>query len=614
MKLPSIAYIAERSLQTFARFPFALLSAVIGTAAVLLLAQEEFNVHHPYPWLYTTAAIGFLGISLLTFAQYWAERFSLGFRHWLMLHAAVVAVLAAYWYLLPANIFEPPENHVIRLFTFAIAAHLFVAVGPFLGHGSVGDFWEFNKTLLLRVVSAGLYAGVLYIGLTIALLAIDNLFDAGIRPIRYLQLWWFLVGIFATWFFLSGAPLLSDLPERRGVYPKGLKAFVQYVLVPLVTVYLAILYAYMAKITVEWDWPQGWVGYLVLGFSISGMFTLLLLHPIKDMLANRWMALVTDRFYLVILPPSVLLLLAIWRRISEYGLTENRYFVVVLGLWIIGISLYLLLSRTKNIKAIPLTIGILALVCSVGPWSAQSVSRWNQTGRLQAVLEANNLFADGRVVRAGSPVPYEEARRISSVIRYLLDVHGTEALQPWFSVSLDSMAAASETVRGRTDDVTRMLVVSFGVEYVPAYRTRADGKGERYTFQSSVTSVDIDGYEGFRAGEELGEQRTETVFTAGGGEWKASLDRDNEEIRVYRREGGEDAGDPAGLLIGPMIRSLVPERAVAFRSVTVGGDSLLVSGRSRSVEATALIRRLVLERDSSRVRVSSVTFDLLVRD
>jgi hypothetical protein len=191
---------------------------------------------------------------------------------------------------------------------------------------------------------------VLFTGLAIALSAIDHLFMVDIKTERYMQLWWFLSGVFNTWFFLSGVPRSIDLYDTDIRYPKGLKVFTQYVLISLIVVYVCILYAYMGKIVLEWDWPKGWVGYLVLGFSTTGIFSLLLIHPIKDRVENLWMAVVWRWFYVVLLPLTVLLLLAILRRTSEYGITERRYFVIVLGFWLAAIALYFLISNSCYAK------------------------------------------------------------------------------------------------------------------------------------------------------------------------------------------------------------------------------------------------------------------------
>ena len=107
---------------------------------------------------------------------------------------------------------------------------------------------------------------VLYIGLSLALLAVDKLFNAHINGKVYLRLLIIIAGLFNTWFFLSGVPKnVSDISEKI-IYPKGLKVFTQFVLIPLISIYLVILYAYMFKIIFTWNIPKGWVSYLVLCF------------------------------------------------------------------------------------------------------------------------------------------------------------------------------------------------------------------------------------------------------------------------------------------------------------------------------------------------------------
>jgi len=117
-----------------------------------------------------------------------------------------------------------------------------------------------------------------------------------------------------------------DLAHLESVteYPKGLKVFAQYVLFPLVMVYLVILYVYMGKIIIAWDWPQGWVSKLILGFSGAGLFSLLLLHPVTGREENVWIRTAARWYYVILIPLLVMLFFAVWRRVSEYGVTPGR--------------------------------------------------------------------------------------------------------------------------------------------------------------------------------------------------------------------------------------------------------------------------------------------------
>ena len=467
MKLPSLHRLARETFATFNRFPFAILSAMVGTGAALVIIQHNFSSGPLVQPLYNISLVGFFGISLFIIVQLSGEKANGKFFFVLGIKLSVLALLAVYYLLLPPNIFENYSIHLIRFMFFVVAAHLFVAVCPFFDHGNVHAFWDFNKTLFLRLLMAAFYTQVLFVGLAIALSAIEHLFIIDIQPRRFMQLWWFLAGIFNTWFFLSGVPKKEASLDGALRYPKGLKIFTQYVLIPLVVVYLLILYAYTVKIIVEWDWPKGWVGYLVLGFSITGIFSLLLVHPIKEQPENKWIATLWRWFFIVLLPLVVLLLLAIWRRISEYGLTENRYIVVVLGLWLSVISLYYIISRTKSIKVIPLSLGILSLAVSFGPWGAFSLSEHNQLNRLEEVLLKNNILVNGKVERAKQRISFEDAKCISSVISYLSEVHGFDDIRPWFKENFDTVVNTMQKGRWNINqENSKRIVQLLGVQFV----------------------------------------------------------------------------------------------------------------------------------------------------
>ena len=178
--------------------------------------------------------------------------------------------------------------------------HLLVAFAPFIKAGNINAFWQFNKSLFLRLLTGGIYSVVLYIGLALALLAIENLFGVRISSKTYFKLWIVITGIFNTWFFLAGIPKNLQLLEQETSYPKGLKVFSQYVLISLILVYFIILYSYSIKILIQWQLPEGWVSYLVTGFAGLGVFTLLLLYPVQTTEENKWI----KRFFHITSPKS----------------------------------------------------------------------------------------------------------------------------------------------------------------------------------------------------------------------------------------------------------------------------------------------------------------------
>ncbi|MBE0642612.1 MAG: DUF4153 domain-containing protein [Bacteroidetes bacterium] len=492
MKLPSLQQIAVESVHTLRRFPLVLAVAAVGTVAAIIAVEQQTGANASGADPSTSLRVLFaalLGVPSLTGMTLLAEK-----RRWkavlsMILQIVATVLLAAYAWSLPSHIVIAPQMHVIRLFMLVVGMHLFVAIAPWLGRGEVNGFWQFNKTLFLRAFLSGLFTGVLYAGLAIALAAIENLFELSVPGERYGQLWILLTGMFMTWFFLAGIPEDLESLDSLEDYPKALKIFAQYVLLPLVAIYLVILVAYSGKIILAWSWPYGWVSRLILGFSIAGMFSLLLLYPIRDLPGNGWIRSASRGFYIVLAPLLLMYFLAVFERLSDYGITESRYIAIVTGGWLAVMVLYFLFSRGKNIKAIPLSLCVLAFLVAVGPWSAFSVSEQSQVHRLRSLMEKNGMFADGKAHAAKAGVPYADAKEISAVLVYLQEVHGYGAIQTWFDAPLrrDSLGMQSEW-KAPTD-----LAGMLGIEFFAVQRT-----GSERTLEFNATRtvpMDVSGYD-----------------------------------------------------------------------------------------------------------------------
>jgi hypothetical protein len=486
MKIPSVQRIFQDSIRTFLRFPFVLINAALGTTAAVMLIDHEGPAQATV--LFNILLASILGIPLLSGFALFAEKKKWGTGMAIGLQMFGIFLLVGYGCLVPSDLSNAPAIHIFRLILIAVALNLFVAFAPFSGHGEINGFWHYNKILLLRLIITAVYTVVLFAGLALALAALDNLFGMDVPGKRYAQLWFTILGVFNTWSLLAGIPENLEQLEGSTGYPKGIKIFAQYILIPLVLIYLVILYAYMAKILISWDWPQGWVGRLILGFSTTGIFSLLLLYPIRKQDENIWIEKAARWLYFLMVPLVIMLLLALWRRISEYGITENRYIAIGLGIWLGIIVVYFVLSRTKNIKIIPVSLCILALLFSFGPWSVFSVSENSQADRLQDLLTTNNILVDNRIQKAPQTVPQDDVRQISSIIVYLHDIHGYERIQPWFQESLKD--SPGETLKIKDPGlVTEMM----GIEYINVQYTTA---GDEIIFRSNQSDlIDIQGYD-----------------------------------------------------------------------------------------------------------------------
>jgi len=196
---------------------------------------------------------------------------------------------------------------------------------------------------------------------------------------------------------------------------------------------------YLGKIILQWNLPMGWVSYLVIGFSTAGIFSLLLIYPLKDKSENKWIKIFSRSFYLSLLPLIVLLFLAIFKRTGEYGITERRYFVIVLAFWLSAITIYFIFNKFRNIKIIPVSLCLIAVLTSFGPWSAFSVSQRSQVARLEEILLKNKMLVDGKIVKAKEELPKEETQDVYSIIEFLYHRKKLNLIQPWFIQNIDSV-------------------------------------------------------------------------------------------------------------------------------------------------------------------------------
>ena len=598
MKLPSIRQVIRESSRTFMRFPFVLAAAVVGTAAALILVDYEGPPGGSV--LFNILFASILGLPLLLALALVAERRGWPKSRALGVQVIGVLLLVAYAFSVPSNILCAPLIHIHRLLMLTLALCLLVATAPFAASRQLNGFWQYNKTLLLRILLAALFSVILYAGLAIALAAVDQLFGVDVPKKYYGELGLLILGIFATWFFLAGVPDNLDELEALADYPRVLNVFGQYILSPLILVYLVILYAYLAKITIEWSWPQGWVSGLIFGFASTGISAYLLLYPIRESVEDRWIQVAARWFWIVMVPLIVVLLLAIWRRVSEYGITESRYFAFGLGVWLTAMVVYFLASKTKSIKVIPSSICVFALLTSFGPWGVFQISERSQAGRLQGLLTRHHLLANGKVQKAQGEVPAADAAQISSIVRYLHEFHGYEQIQPWFGESLKRDSAGM----GLIDQDPALVVKAMGVEYVkaPAFM----GGNSRELRADLERAISVDGYDHLLFAPRLTVGMTDRSDLSDRVVYGIDTALDVMTLRVVDNGATTDS---VQVRLRPLVDSLLRD----YGSVAGGGippEKMSASSVGGAMKLKVVLRRIEFRKDKGQIK--PVVYDAVI--
>lgn len=434
-KLPSFKQLITGFNQVITRFPLEVIACFTGSVGFMLMIESDWDRESDQVFVSITL-VSILALTLLLSASVLAEQLQLSrIRFWVI--KIVPAILATGLFF-----FLHPFTSLISVFRYGfliVAFHLLVSFAPFITNGNITAFWEYNKQIFLRFLLSALYSSVLYAGLCIALVSADQLFNIDFDFKIYGHLAALVFGVFNTIFFLAGIPSEWKQLDVNYTYPKGLKVFTQFVLIPLATIYLAILLAYELKVIAEWSLPKGLVASLVLGYAVYGILSILLIHPIRNDVENRWIKIFSNLFYTLLIPLIILLALAVYWRVGQYGITESRYILIVLSIWLTGITAYFLFSRSQNIRVIPMSLFVIAMLGVWGPQSASSISEQSQMNSLISLFKQNNAFENGYFKPLPDTISSSVSDRVVSIIDFMVERTGTKSFKPFVKTDLDSL-------------------------------------------------------------------------------------------------------------------------------------------------------------------------------
>ncbi|MFT6808382.1 MAG: hypothetical protein ACJA01_001606 [Saprospiraceae bacterium] len=285
-----------------------------------------------------------------------------------------------------------------------VILHFAISVSAFWNNNSNEIIFRNWNIQLLKIVFEGLlFVAVLMLGLSLALLALDHLFGFDIDEKAYLYLIVLLLGIFHPWFVLSKTSHTSDsLADENHI--AGFRILTQYVLIPIVMLYMLILYLYGVKILIEGGLPQGWLGKLSLGFCSVSLLTFVLNSQLREYSANKISHLFHRWIPLVLIIPISLLLIALGRRVQDYGITENRYLVAGIAIWLLFIALVYSFKKQLSIKWIPISLAVMLIFQLLsGPFNIFNSTIKSQEKRLALELEQAGLLKDGVLTKSQSP-------------------------------------------------------------------------------------------------------------------------------------------------------------------------------------------------------------------
>ena len=346
--------------------------------------------------------------------------------------AGIIVLILYYFFLLP----DIRMVSVSRYIAFSIALYLCFISIPYIYRSKTNGlnatcFELYVINLLSRFFVTVIYSAVLFAGLAAIIFTLDKLFSVPIQEKYYYYTWLIIAGVFAPAYFLSGLPsenhevhpsYAPGAPEKNaGNYPKPLKILLLYIVMPIIVVYTAILYVYFAKIIITLQWPVGLITHLVLWYSLISTGVIFLVSPLKE--ENKWVKGFIFRLTKIIIPLIAIMFVSIGIRVAAYGITENRYFVIILGLWVLGMMIYTSFTGARKNIAMPISLALVAVLSVSGPWSGYSVSKYSQNKRFEGILQKYGMLKDNIIVKPGVEIAESDRIELSEILHYFEQSH-----------------------------------------------------------------------------------------------------------------------------------------------------------------------------------------------
>lgn len=308
----------------------------------------------------------------------------------------------------------------------------------------LSDWIKDNKRFAERIirylvdwVAAGLLALVAYLLVNAIVYSFGYIFDLHI-PSK-----------FSFYAFLSASILLTPLcfltfnrqseqtPDRPIPGNSFLDILARYVLTPAAWIYTVILYLYFIRIAVTWSLPRGGIAYLVFGFILFATI-LKALQPLLQKQPCKWFY---ERFSLISLPALIMFWIGVGYRINQYGLTEDRIYLIVCGV-IMTLTIGLFFSHRwgRYLYATLSAVVLLALFTYIPGIRAGQFGLLSQNLRAERLIDRLQLAdATGKITPIKRPdsdsIHKKDYRDLYNTLSYLEEHDKSESLKERYGIA-----------------------------------------------------------------------------------------------------------------------------------------------------------------------------------
>ena len=427
---------------SFHRFPeTAFISIMLAVVGIIL--NREFNFsNYIIDNLEKLIMVLILAVPISTYGKLMYENNNkLKIR--IFIDIIAVMLLSVIYFNVPNPI---DSKFMIRFFSLIMS---FLLIFSLISYYKKDSYSIFIIKIIGNFFITFIYSLIMYIGISSMIFTVEKLFELNINNDIYLDIFILISTIFSITYFLARLPENNE-KMKATMYPKVLEKLNFYIIIPLIIIYTLILYSYFIKIIMIKEFPINLLSHLVLWYGFISVLVLFFINQIKDQ--NKYISIFYKCFPVIFKVPLIMMFLAIFKRIADFSITPPRYYVVVLGIWLLFSMSYIFFSKKFNSKALPLLAIFLILLSVYGPQSSFTVSKNAQENRFLSLSESFNMIENNKIIK-NENLSDEEKIEINNFIKYFKEYS-----------ELKNIAILSENFK--IEDMEKV----FGFEYKYYYR------------------------------------------------------------------------------------------------------------------------------------------------
>jgi hypothetical protein len=402
------------------RYPLTV--AFLFVAAVFVAIQ--ISQENDYSKIIAACAVG--AVLAVALQAAW-ERFFEKLPARLLLMIAVILLTTGYYFLIrPSGEFS---NELMTKTSIALAA-LFMA---YIWMPSIGGKISFHNSFMAvfkAVFLSALYSFILWGGCSGVLAAIDVLIHE-INPDAYGYAADIVFVLFAPVFMLSliprypgkkviGSDEAYELNEKikKAIHcPKFLEVLLSYILIPLAAAYTIILIIYIAMNVTGEFWTDSLLEPMLIAYAVA----IIVLFILVSGLENKFSLFFKKVFPKVMLPIVLFQMISSFIIQGETGITHMRYFVLLYGLFALCAGVVMSFGGVRKNGVIAVLFILFAVISITPPVDAFTLSKVNQTNRLQKALEQNDMLVNDAIIPKEA-VSNEDKAVITQSVEYLSEM------------------------------------------------------------------------------------------------------------------------------------------------------------------------------------------------